>query len=375
MASDRPSWAIMFKNLRTSTKLFILWCVFIVSIGVATYSLVAEKKIAIDFARKELVGTEYIAAVRAVFAAILTDRSSPAPIGQPRTSADNRSSPDNSPSADELVGALDAAQSTAGAVLQTAALEQALVATLRELRSSKADGPSLDALVADAITKARRLAVRIGDDFEPHARSGPRHILRAGYRGRKAAVVPRSPRRGAGVASRGCRSSRCRPRRPHRHAGRPAPVDHGRDRNQSRRGLSRERRWKAEAGRRGKLRPDDFRGEFISRPREVDHSRRPGDDGRCALPRSCLRKRRAKRDRCLDGFAFGARPSAPATDRCPAGQASAQPPVHRLGHLSEHVHRIHDVLAHRASAAATREAGEDGARDQGLQSAHRHQQP
>jgi signal transduction histidine kinase len=148
----------MFKNLRTSTKLFILWCVFIVSIGVATYGLVAEKKIAIDFARKELVGTKYLAAVRAIFAAILTDRANPAPIGQPKVSADNRSS------ADELVGALDAAQSAAGAMLQTAELEQALAATLRELQSNKADGPGRDALVADAIVKARRLAVRIGDD-------------------------------------------------------------------------------------------------------------------------------------------------------------------------------------------------------------------
>ena len=46
----------MFRNLGTSTKLFILCSTFIVAIAVAIYSLVIEKQIAIDFARKELVG-------------------------------------------------------------------------------------------------------------------------------------------------------------------------------------------------------------------------------------------------------------------------------------------------------------------------------
>jgi signal transduction histidine kinase len=135
----------MFKNLRTSTKLFILWCVFFVSIGVATYGLVAEKLIAIDFARKELVGTRYLATLRAIFAAMLADRA-------------------NSSRAVELVGALNMAQSESGAALQTAELEQALAAALGELRASRADTPGRDALVADAVAKARRLAVRIGDD-------------------------------------------------------------------------------------------------------------------------------------------------------------------------------------------------------------------
>ena len=36
----------MFGNLRTATKLFILSGMFIVSIAVATYSLVAEKQAA-----------------------------------------------------------------------------------------------------------------------------------------------------------------------------------------------------------------------------------------------------------------------------------------------------------------------------------------
>jgi signal transduction histidine kinase len=140
----------MFQNLRTSTKLFILWCVFIVAIVVATYSLIAEKRIAIDFARKELVGTKYISAVRTVFAAILT--GDPTPGSQRAVSAD------------EALRVLAAAQSASASMLQTAQFEQALAATLRQLQSSKAEGAGRDPLVADAIAKARSLAIRVGDD-------------------------------------------------------------------------------------------------------------------------------------------------------------------------------------------------------------------
>jgi signal transduction histidine kinase len=140
----------MFQNLRTSTKLFILWCVFIVAIGVATFSLVAEKRIAIDFARKELIGTKYITAVRGVFAAILSGDPRP---GSRRTA-----------SVGESLRVLAAAQSAAASMLQTAPFEQALAATLDQLQSSKAEGAGRDALVADAVAKARSLAIRIGDD-------------------------------------------------------------------------------------------------------------------------------------------------------------------------------------------------------------------
>ena len=47
----------MFKNLSTSTKLIILCGMFILSIGVTTHSLVAEHRIAIDFARRELTAS------------------------------------------------------------------------------------------------------------------------------------------------------------------------------------------------------------------------------------------------------------------------------------------------------------------------------
>jgi len=54
----------MFKNLHTATKLFILCGLFLVALGVATYQLVVEKRIAIDFTRKELVGVQYLGALR-----------------------------------------------------------------------------------------------------------------------------------------------------------------------------------------------------------------------------------------------------------------------------------------------------------------------
>ena len=46
----------MFKNLSTSTKLFILCATFVVPIVVATYELFAEKQSAIDFTNKEISG-------------------------------------------------------------------------------------------------------------------------------------------------------------------------------------------------------------------------------------------------------------------------------------------------------------------------------
>ena len=43
----------MFKNLRTSTKLLLLCGMFVGTIILATYSLIEEKQIAIEFVRKE----------------------------------------------------------------------------------------------------------------------------------------------------------------------------------------------------------------------------------------------------------------------------------------------------------------------------------
>ena len=63
----------MFKNLRTSTKLLLLCGLFVGSIVLATYSLIREQQIAINFVRQELLGTQYLGKLRAVYAAIFTD--------------------------------------------------------------------------------------------------------------------------------------------------------------------------------------------------------------------------------------------------------------------------------------------------------------
>lgn len=65
----------MFKNLRTRTKLFALCAVFIATVGVTTYSLVAEKMIAIEFAQKELLGNAYLSTINRAYATMLTGKS------------------------------------------------------------------------------------------------------------------------------------------------------------------------------------------------------------------------------------------------------------------------------------------------------------
>jgi hypothetical protein len=106
----------MFKNLSTSTKLFILCIAFVASVGLPVGELVMEKRIAIDFARKELVGSRYLATVREVCAAILSLRSRDEPREQLLRSGD------------ALLKRLADAEAEAGALLHTSQLAQALAA-------------------------------------------------------------------------------------------------------------------------------------------------------------------------------------------------------------------------------------------------------
>ncbi len=142
----------MFKNLPTSLKLIILCSTFLVAISVTIYSLVAEKQIAIDFARKELVGNRYLTTLREVYGAILTTQLHPSP------------GPQAIGSADEIIKALSAAGADADGMLQTGEARQALTATLRDLWGGEVKGGNADALVLDALAKGRALASRVGDD-------------------------------------------------------------------------------------------------------------------------------------------------------------------------------------------------------------------
>jgi PAS domain S-box-containing protein len=145
------SQSSLFKNLSTSTKLFILCGTFIVAVAVAIYSLVTEKQLAIEFARKELVGVSYFEKLRDVYAAILDKHPEVGTVGQ-------------APSIDDALKSLDAAEKRAGSALHTATLEQALAATLRKLSSPEATGKDQSDLVVEALSKARDLASRVGDD-------------------------------------------------------------------------------------------------------------------------------------------------------------------------------------------------------------------
>jgi signal transduction histidine kinase len=142
----------MFKNLSTSTKLIILCGMFILSIGVTTHSLVAEHRIAIDFARRELLGNRYLAILRNVYAAILSER----PIDS--TTASAAAAPE------KVLSALAAEQESVEGKFQTEELADSLLATMRELLARRAQNGPTDTLVLEALNKARKLATRVADD-------------------------------------------------------------------------------------------------------------------------------------------------------------------------------------------------------------------
>jgi signal transduction histidine kinase len=140
----------MFKNLRTSAKLILLCAMFIISIGVTTYSLVAEKQIAIAFARKELIGSKFLETLRSIYATVLA--SSPF----------NPLAPDRDVSAHRVLEALTTAQSEAASALRTGEFVQDLSGALARLGSNSPVGDSTSAI--DLLTKIQQLASRIGDD-------------------------------------------------------------------------------------------------------------------------------------------------------------------------------------------------------------------
>jgi signal transduction histidine kinase len=139
----------MFKNLRTSTKLTLLCAMFIISIGATTYSLVAEKQIAIAFARKELIGSKFLESLRSIYATVLTGRPF------------NPLAPEPDASAHKMLEALTTAPYPAPA-LRTGELVQALSGALSRLGSSSPVGDSANAM--DLLAKMQQLASRIGDD-------------------------------------------------------------------------------------------------------------------------------------------------------------------------------------------------------------------
>ena len=171
----------MFRNLSTSTKLILLCGAFIVAIAVAIYTLVAGQQVAIEFSKKELTGVHYVEAVRGVYARLL---------GEP---VDNGVSTQALPSAATVLNALNEAE--AEAKFNTASLEQSLANTLRRLWSESTEEAAKSGLVGEGLVKARDLISRVGDDFEPRARSRSRQLLFARHSGKTDAASARPDRR------------------------------------------------------------------------------------------------------------------------------------------------------------------------------------
>jgi signal transduction histidine kinase len=145
---------MMFRNLSTGTKLLLLCGVFFIAIAVPIYRLIIEQQIAIDFTRKELVGSRYLAVSRAAYAAILL------------CEAGSANSSDLCDSSFDRVnkGIVDAKLDTGGDV-QAAELERSLIATLHQLSSAKDLGTLWNTYAVAAMTSARELASRISDDY------------------------------------------------------------------------------------------------------------------------------------------------------------------------------------------------------------------
>ncbi|WP_162918843.1 sensor histidine kinase [Taklimakanibacter deserti] len=140
----------MFRDLSTSTKLLLLCGLFILSLAVTTYSLVTEKQIAIQFARKELIGSQYIAALRPTYEVVLAQQGERGTVALIRT--------------DELIRVLTSGRAGSAVGLETAELEQALVKALRDLPLTMAESANGNDPVQNVLAKARSLIVRAADD-------------------------------------------------------------------------------------------------------------------------------------------------------------------------------------------------------------------
>jgi signal transduction histidine kinase len=140
----------MFKNLPIRTKLLILWGALVVSTLAPIYFLIVEKTIAVDFARKELVGTQYLTTVRAIYPAILA---------APLSGSSSR------PQAhDALLAALAEADRRAAGQLQTSTLARDWSGLLRKLWASDSDVSKRNSLMVEALSKGQELITRISDD-------------------------------------------------------------------------------------------------------------------------------------------------------------------------------------------------------------------
>jgi signal transduction histidine kinase len=122
---------------------------FIISVAVTTCGLVVEKQIAIAFARKELVGSRFLGALRPVYIAVLTSK----PFNPAATETDV--------SGHKALKALATTQAKVAASLQIGAFVDGLSNALSDLGSNSPAGDSSTAV--DALAKMQQVAARAGD--------------------------------------------------------------------------------------------------------------------------------------------------------------------------------------------------------------------
>jgi signal transduction histidine kinase len=142
----------MFRDLRAGTKFLILCLVSLALTSVATYALLVEKQIAINFARSELVGSKYLALLRPIYVTVLKKRAGEALAGLPNASA--RDSLDS----------LSRARSESASTLHIDRDVNSLAAALLSFNTNNNVSLATDDVYLAALKYLRDLAARIGDD-------------------------------------------------------------------------------------------------------------------------------------------------------------------------------------------------------------------
>jgi signal transduction histidine kinase len=140
----------MFRDLRAGTKFLILCLVSLALTSVATYALLVEKQIAINFARKELVGSKYLALLQSIYVTVLKNQ------------ANGDLSDRQGTSARDAIDSLARADAETSGTLHIAKAAEALATTLRGLETS--NSASTNDIYSAALKTLRDLAARIGDD-------------------------------------------------------------------------------------------------------------------------------------------------------------------------------------------------------------------
>src|SRR5262249_14790848 len=140
----------MFKDLRAGTKFLILCGVSLALTSVATYALLVEKQIAINFARSELVGSKYLALLRPIYVMVL------------KTLANGDLADRQEASARDSIDSLSKAEVETTGILRIVSIVRPLAATLHNLSTNHAM-PADDTYLA-ILKNLRDLAARIGDD-------------------------------------------------------------------------------------------------------------------------------------------------------------------------------------------------------------------